>query len=58
MLASVPIMPRPSTCSNGGIWFIELNAFRLSKISHFKANKKALFLALFNIDNGLPLLVC
>lgn len=46
MLASVPIMPRPSTCSNGGIWFIELNAFRLSKIRHFKANKKALFLAL------------
>jgi hypothetical protein len=31
-------------------------AIRLSKIRHFKAIKKGLFLALFVVGDGLPLL--
>jgi hypothetical protein len=42
--ASVPIIPRPSTCSKGGIWLIVL--IRLPKIRHLIGNKKGLFLAL------------
>ncbi len=43
--ASVPIMPRPNTCSNGGTWCITFK-IRLPKIKYFKPNKKGLFLAL------------
>jgi hypothetical protein len=42
----VPIMPKPKTCSKGGMWCIAFKLIRLPKIKYFKPNKKGLFLAL------------